>query len=295
MKRNRFIIITGMSGAGKSVAIKCFEDLDFFCVDNLPSQLIPKFSEMVLKSQGKLSKIAIVVDIRGEIFFRELDQSLKELENMNIHRDILFLEARDDVIVRRFSETRRKHPLQFSQNILESISHEREKLKELKSKASIIIDTSNLDSRQLCFEIKRVFLREKKDDFHVSVISFGYKYGMPIDVDLIFDARFLPNPYYQNELSELSGKDERIKEYLLQFPVTRQFVKSFFSLINSLIPFYKKEGKSFLSIAIGCTGGRHRSVFLANELAHFLKNKHHHVLIKHRDIMKEEKISKEKS
>lgn len=294
MKRNRFVIITGISGAGKSVAIKCFEDLDFFCVDNIPPQLIPRFSEMCLKSQGKLSKIAFVIDIRGEIFFRELDQSLEELENMNIHPEILFLEARDDVIVRRFSETRRKHPLQFSQSILENICHEREKLKILKSKASMIIDTSNLDPRQLSFEIKRLFLREKREDFHVSVISFGYKYGIPIDVDLVFDTRFLSNPYYQDGLSELSGKDEKIKEYLLQFPVTRQFIQRFFSLINFLIPFYKKEGKSYLSIAIGCTGGRHRSVFLANELVLFLKTKRHHVLIKHRDIMKEEKIYKEK-
>ena len=294
MKYNRFVIITGLSGAGKSVAIKCFEDLDFFCVDNIPPQLIPKFSEMCLKSRGKLSKIAFVVDIRGEIFFRELDQSLRELESMNIQPEILFLEAMDEVIVRRFSETRRKHPLQFSQSILENIHQERKKLKELKSKASMIIDTSHLDPRQLNLEIRRYFQREAMTGIQISLMSFGYKYGMPIDVDLVFDARFLPNPYYHNELTELSGKDDKIKEYLMQFPVTQQFIQKLFSLIDFMIPYFIKEGKNYLSIAIGCTGGRHRSVFLVNQLIQLFKPRDHHVFVRHRDIKKEEKTYKEK-
>lgn len=294
MKRNRFVIITGLSGAGKSIAIKCFEDLDFFCIDNFPPQLIPKFSEMCLKSRGKLSKIAFVVDIRGGIFFQELDHSLKELESMKIQPEILFLEAKDDVIVRRFSETRRKHPLQLSQSITENIQQERKKLKELKSKASIIIDTSLLNPKQLNQEILKYFRKEATTDIHISLISFGYKYGVPIDVDLVFDARFLPNPYYHHELSELSGKDDRIKKYLKQFPVTGKFIESFFSMIDSLIPYYIREGKNYLSIAIGCTGGRHRSVFLVDELFHMFKSRDHHVFVKHRDIKKEEKPSKEK-
>jgi RNase adapter protein RapZ len=294
MKNNQFVIITGLSGAGKSVAIKCFEDLDFFCIDNFPPQLIPKFSEMCLKSRGKLSKIAFVVDIRGEIFFRELDQSLRELETMKIKPEILFLEAKDEVIVRRFSETRRKHPLQFSQSIVENIQQERKKLKELKSKASMIIDTSYLDPKQLNLEILRYFQKKTTAGIHISLISFGYKYGIPIDVDLVFDARFLPNPYYHSELSELSGKDERVRAYFTQFPVTQKFIKRFFLLIDFLIPYYIKEGKNYLSIAIGCTGGRHRSVFLVNELVQLLKPRDHHVFVKHRDIKKEEKIYKEK-
>lgn len=294
MKSNRFVMITGLSGAGKSVAIKCFEDLNFFCVDNIPPQLIPKFSEMCLKSQGKLSKIAFVVDIRGEIFFQELDESLREMENMDVQPEILFLEAKDEVIVRRFSETRRKHPLQVSQSILENIHQERKKLKELKSRASMIIDTSNMGPKQLNHEIRRYFLKEKRRDFRISLMSFGYKYGIPIDVDVVFDTRFLPNPYYHNELSELSGKDDKIKEYFMQFPVTQQFIEQFFSLLDFIIPYYIKEGKNYLSLAIGCTGGRHRSVFLVNQLVKLLRPKGHHVFVRHRDIRKEEKAFKEK-
>jgi len=294
MKNYRFIIISGLSGAGKSVAIKVFEDLGFFCVDNIPPQLIPKFLEMCLKSQGKLSKVAFVVDIRGEIFLRELDHTLSELEMMNIQPEILFLEAKDEIIVRRFSETRRKHPLQTSHSILDNIQEERKKLKELRSRASIVIDTSNLNPKQLNQEIRRYFQKETISSMEINLISFGYKYGIPIDVDLVLDSRFLPNPYYINELSELSGKDEKIKEYLGQFPVTQQSIQQFFSLIDYLIPFYIKEGKNYLSIAVGCTGGRHRSVFLANELVYKLKSKGYSVFVKHRDIKKEEKIFKEK-
>jgi len=294
MKNYRFVIITGISGAGKSVAIKCFEDLDFFCVDNIPPQLIPKFSEMCLQSKGKLNKIAFVVDIRSDIFFQELDDSIRELENYDIHPEILFLDAKDEVIVRRFSETRRKHPLQVSQSILENIRQERKKLKDLKSKATMIIDTSNLGTKQLNREIRRYFQKVSTKGIHMSFMSFGYKYGMPIDVDLVFDARFLPNPFYNNKLSDLSGKDEKVKEYLLGFPVTQQFIKHFLALLDCIIPYYKNEGKNYLSIAIGCTGGRHRSVFLVDEISQLLKARGIHIFVKHRDIRKEEKILKEK-
>jgi UPF0042 nucleotide-binding protein len=288
MKNYRFIIISGLSGAGKSVAIKVFEDLGFFCVDNIPPQLIPKFLEMCLKSQGKLSKIAFVVDIRGEIFLQELDHTLTELESMDIKPEILFLEAKDEIIVRRFSETRRKHPLQSSHSILDNIQEERKKLKELRSRASIVIDTSNLNPKQLNQEIRRYFQKETASNVEINLISFGYKYGIPIDVDLVLDARFLPNPYYVNELSELSGKDEKVKEYLRQFPVTQQSIQQLFSLLDYLLPYYIKEGKNYLSIAIGCTEGRHRSVFLVNELVYKLKSKGYSVFVKHRDIKKEE-------
>jgi len=294
IKNCRFVIITGLSGAGKSIAMKSLEDLGFFCVDNMPPQLIPKFSEMFLLSQGKLSQIAFVVDIRGEIFFREIDQCLNELAEIGIQNEIIFLEAKDEVIVRRFSETRRKHPLQFSQSILENIQQERKKINELKSKATKIIDTSNLETKELKQEIQSFFKTGNTVGLHISLMSFGYKYGMPIDVDLIIDARFLPNPFYQNELSEYSGKDEKIRKYLYNFSVTKEFIDKFYSLIDFLSPYYLKEGKDYLSIAIGCTGGRHRSVFLVNELYTLLKNKDHQIIVKHRDIKKAEKDNKEK-
>ncbi|MDD4895268.1 MAG: RNase adapter RapZ, partial [Atribacterota bacterium] len=232
--------------------------------------------------------------IRGEIFLRELEQSLRELETMNIFPEILFLEARDEIIVRRFGETRRKHPLQISHSILDNIQEERKKLNDLKSRASIIIDTSNLDPKQLNREIRKYFQKEAVGKIQINLISFGYKYGLPIDVDLVLDARFLPNPFYDSKLSELSGKDEKVKEYLLQFPISLQSIQQFFSLIDFLIPYYIKEGKNYLSIAIGCTGGRHRSVFLVNELIHRLRSKGYPVFVRHRDIRKEEKIFKEK-
>lgn len=291
MKNLQFVIISGLSGAGKSVAIKVFEDMNYFCIDNIPPQLIPKFSELCLKSQEKLTKIAFVVDIRGAIFLPELVQSLQELNNMNINPEILFLEARDEILLHRFGETRRKHPLQVSNSILESIQEERKKLNELKSRASIIIDTSNLTPKQLNIEIRKYFQKDMLDKMQIYLISFGYKYGLPIDVDQIWDVRFLPNPFYVNGLSELTGNDEKVKDYLRQFLVTRESTKRFFSLIDFLIPYYIKEGKNYLSIAIGCTGGRHRSVFLVNELDQHLRQEDYPVFLRHRDIRKEEKIS----
>lgn len=291
MKNLQFVIISGLSGAGKSVAIKVFEDMNYFCIDNMPPQLIPKFSELCLKSQEKLTKIAFVVDIRGAIFLPELVQSLQELNNMNINPEILFLEARDEILLHRFGETRRKHPLQVSNSILESIQEERKKLNELKSRASIIIDTSNLTPKQLNIEIRKYFQKDMLDKMQIYLISFGYKYGLPIDVDQIWDVRFLPNPFYVNGLSELTGNDEKVKDYLRQFLVTRESTKRFFSLIDFLIPYYIKEGKNYLSIAIGCTGGRHRSVFLVNELDQHLRQEDYPVFLRHRDIRKEEKIS----
>lgn len=294
MENLQFVIISGLSGAGKSVAIKIFEDMDFFCIDNMPPQLIPKFSELWLKSKGRLSKIAFVVDIRGAIFLPELVQSLMELKAMNINPEILFLEARDEILVQRFSETRRKHPLQISPSILENIREERKKLNDLKSRASIIIDTSGLDTRQLNTEIRKYFQKETLGLMQISLMSFGYKYGLPIDVDLILDARFLPNPFYVSTLSTLTGNDTKVQEYLRQFPVTEQSSKHFFTLIDFLIPYYLKEGKNYLSIAIGCTGGRHRSVFLVNELVQKLRQKGYPIFFRHRDIDKEEKVPQEK-
>jgi len=289
LNKTRFVIITGLSGAGKSIAVKCFEDAGFFCVDNIPSQLILKFAEICLKSKGKLSKIALVVDIRGGIFFKELYKSLDYLKELGINREILFLEANDDILVNRFSGTRRKHPLNIFNSILKNIQAEREQLKELRSQANLIIDTSNLAPKQLSNKIIRNFIKSsKKQQIQITLISFGYKYGLPIDVDVVFDVRFLPNPFYVDKLKRLSGKNKKIIKYVTEFPVTQHFMEVYFDLLNYLIPYYLKEGKTYLSVAFGCTGGRHRSVTLINNLANYLEKKGYKLFVNHRDMNKEE-------
>ncbi len=288
MDKTRFVIITGLSGAGKSIAVRCFEDSGFFCVDNIPSQLILKFAEICLKSKDKLSKIALVVDIRGGIFFKDLYKSLEYLKDIGINREILFLEASDEVLVHRFSSTRRKHPLNLSGSIMENIQAEREQLKELRSLADLIIDTSNLTPKQLNNEIIRSFIKRKKQKIQITLVSFGYKYGLPIDVDIIFDLRFLPNPFYVEDLRALPGTNSAVENYLAKFPITQYFTHKFFELIEYLIPYYLQEGKTYLSIAFGCTGGRHRSVTLINSLAKYLKTCGYKTLVRHRDVKKEE-------
>jgi len=288
MEKTRFVIITGLSGAGKSIAIRCFEDSSFFCIDNIPSQLILKFAEICLKSKGKLSKIALVVDIRAGIFFKDLFKSLGYLQELGIDREILFLEASDEVLVHRFSGTRRKHPLNISSSILENIQAEREQLKELRSQANLIIDTSDLTPKQLGNEIVRNFIKRKYQNIQITLISFGYKYGIPIDVDIVFDVRFLPNPFYIDKLKILPGTNKEIEKYVTEFPVTQKFIEVYFNLLNYLIPYYLKEGKTYLSIAFGCTGGRHRSVVLINRLGRYLQEKGYKIFVKHRDMNKED-------
>ena len=288
MDETRFVIITGLSGAGKSIAVKCFEDSGFFCVDNIPSQLILKFAEICLKSKGKLSKIALVVDIRGGIFFKDLYKSLDYLKELGINREILFLEANDETLVNRFSGTRRKHPLNISTSILKNIQAEREQLKELRSQANLTIDTSDLTPKQLTNEIVRNFIKSKRQQIQITLISFGYKYGLPIDVDIVFDVRFLPNPFYIDKLKSLPGTNKKISKYVTEFLVTQHFMEVYFNLLNYLIPYYLKEGKTYLSIAFGCTGGRHRSVALINNLANYLEGKGYKMFVNHRDMNKEE-------
>jgi UPF0042 nucleotide-binding protein len=288
LNKTRFVIITGLSGAGKSLAIKCFEDSDFFCVDNIPPQLIIKFAEICLKLKGKLSKIALVVDIRGGTFFKDLFDSFNYLDELGINTEIFFLEASDEVLVHRFGGTRRKHPLNISDSILENIQEERKRLKELRSKANLIIDTSDLTPKQLSNELIRNFIKNKSQNIQLTLISFGYKYGIPIDVDMIFDARFIPNPFYIESLRSLPGTNQKIQKYVTDFKITKRFMETCFNLIRDLIPYYIREGKTYLSIAFGCTGGRHRSVVLINELAIHLQSQGYKTFIKHRDIEKEE-------
>ena len=280
-----FLLITGMSGAGKSLALNYFEDRGYFCVDNLPPALISKFAELCLQSE--LDKIALVSDIRGREFFNELFQELSNIEKMNLNYNILFLEASDDVLIRRYKETRRRHPLDEEGRILDAIERERKLLEELRGRATKIIDTGEFKISELQEELNQLFLAEEdKSLLHLSLISFGFKYGIPRDSDLLMDVRFLPNPYYVESLREKTGNDQEVQDYVLKWTLTDKFYDKFFDLIDFLLPEYKKEGKSHLSIAIGCTGGKHRSVTTVNKLAEFLKDKDFNINIEHRDIEK---------
>lgn len=287
MKDIKFVIVTGLSGAGKTQAIWSLEDLGFFCVDNLPPTLIPKFAELCAQSEGKINKIALVVDIRGGGFFNAVYDSLKNLEDLGIRYEIMFLEASDETLVRRFKESRRPHPLSPDGAILDGIREERARLEELRGNAHKIIDTTSLTNRQLKEQINSMYGgNQENQNLNVTVTSFGYKYGIPMDADIVFDVRFLPNPHYIDELRPLTGDDKEIQDYVLESPVTKTFLRKFFSMMKFLLPHYIKEGKTSISIAIGCTGGRHRSVTLVNKLVEFLGQKNYNIIKRHRDIDK---------
>ena len=280
----RIVIITGLSGAGKSQAVRCLEDLGYYCVDNLPPSLLPKFIELCLQSDGKIPRIALVIDIRGGRFFDSLFESLDSLNQQGIYYEILFLEAADEILVRRFKESRRRHPLSPLGRVLEGIAQERQRLEELRGRANKIIDTSNLSVHELKEQITELFgSRSASSQITLSVTSFGYKYGILMDADLVMDVRFLPNPYYVEGLRELTGTDERVKKFVLGHEVTRSFITQFIQLLKFLIPHYIAEGKTHLGIAIGCTGGRHRSVVIAIEIGEALGEMGYPVLVKHRD------------
>lgn len=289
----KFIIVTGLSGAGKSQAVKFLEDLGFFCIDNLPPALILKFAEIYNQSRGSIDNVAIVTDIRGGKFFDQLQSSLDELHKEGFNYDILFLEASDETLIKRFKTSRRLHPLSMDGRIIRGINAEREKLEEIKTKASFIIDTTDMSTAQLKQEIIRLFIEGgKKEILMVNLISFGFKYGIPLDADLVFDVRFLPNPYYIESLKKLSGHDQEVREYVMKWPEALVFMSKLLDMIEFLIPYYISEGKNQLVIAIGCTGGRHRSVTIARLLSEKLKNKECKVIIEHRDVRKEGKKGK---
>lgn len=284
----RFVIITGLSGAGKSLVVKYLEDLGFFCVDNLPPLLIRKFAEICVQSRGKINKIALVIDIRGGELFNDLFPELSALKEAGIPYEILFLEASDQVLIKRFKESRRIHPLAPEGRLMKGIKQEREILKEIKKNATHVIDTSRLTPRQFKEEIAGIFVEGKKfEGMIINIISFGFKYGIPMDCDLVFDVRFIPNPYYIETLRRQSGRNEAVRDYVLDFSETKEFLKKIYDMLEFLIPNYIKEGKSQLVIGIGCTGGRHRSVAISEELySHLLRNEHR-VVIDHRDIDKD--------
>ena len=281
---DELVIVTGMSGAGKTVAMQSFEDLGYFCVDNMPPELLPKFWELI-KETGKIHKVALVIDLRARNFYDEINEVLSELKhNLGIDIRILFLDASNEELVARYKETRRSHPLSRDSRPLDGIRRERELLSGIKTQAQLVVDTSKLSPRQLREEIFHSFQTDEGQyPFHIDVMSFGFKYGLPIDADIVMDVRFLPNPYYVPELRDKTGLDQEVYDYVMNSDKTTEFVNHFEALLQTVIPGYIKEGKTNVVIAIGCTGGQHRSVALARRTDEFLK-KDYHVTIAHRDV-----------
>ncbi|MED3641867.1 RNase adapter RapZ [Caldifermentibacillus hisashii] len=283
----QIVIITGMSGAGKTVAIQSFEDLGFFCVDNLPPSLLPKFLELMRESKNKMNKVALVMDLRGREFFEQLIHVLDDLQHYSwLTPHILFLDADDATLVRRYKETRRFHPLAKSGLPLDGIRNERQLLEELKARAQTIINTSELKPKELREKITEKFTNSRQNLFTVNVISFGFKHGIPIDADLVFDVRFLPNPFYIEQLRPKTGLDQDVYEYVMKWTDTSKFLEKILDLLSFMLPLYKREGKSQLVIAIGCTGGQHRSVAIAKYLGEKLA-KDYQVQVSHREIANE--------
>ena len=287
----RFVIVTGMSGAGKSTALKILEDAGYFCVDNLPIPLLVKFVELFMDPDPKVDKVALGIDIRGKESFDQLEANLGQLLERKIQTEILFLDAKDNVLVKRYQETRRTHPLAADGRLDLAIAEERRRLEFLKIRSTYIIDTGNLLTRELKQELKKIFVEGKQyKNLYITVLSFGFKYGVPQDADLVFDVRFLPNPYYIEELRSQTGRDKSVQDYVMNNAKAEEFMEKLMGLVDFLLPNYILEGKNRLVIAMGCTGGQHRSVTLAEKLFEKLKEREEYgVRIEHRDIEKDNK------
>ena len=285
----RFVIVTGMSGAGKSTAMKMMEDIGFFCIDNLPIQLVDKLVEFYEKFESNIDKVAIGIDIRDKEGLEHIESTLTSLTEKKVLYDILFLDAENEVLIKRYKETRRNHPLAGRERIESGIVQEREKLEFLKEKATYIIDTSQVLTRELKLELEKIFVQNQDyKNLFVTILSFGFKYGIPSDSDIVMDVRFLPNPYYMDGLRAKTGNDKEIQDYVMQFEDAQVFLDKLEDLVKFLIPHYIEEGKNQLVISIGCTGGKHRSVTLANELYKRLQSeKDYGLKIEHRDIAKD--------
>ncbi len=282
----RFVVVTGMSGAGKRTAMKMLEDVGFYCVDNLPVPLIEKFVELVATPNGEISKVALGLDVRADQPFGEAQSILDKLRANGYLFEILFMDAGDSALLKRYKETRRMHPLSPNGRVEEGVNKEREILQEIKQKADYVIDTSNLLTRELKEEIDHIFVRnEEYSSLMITILSFGFKNGIPADADLVFDVRFLPNPFYIDELKHKTGNDTEVQDYVMNFPEAAVFLEKLTGMLDFLIPNYIKEGKHQLVIGIGCTGGKHRSVTLANELYAGMKDHGNYgVKLYHRDI-----------
>lgn len=263
----RFVIVTGMSGAGKSTALNMFEDAGFYCVDNLPVPLMSKFAELALVPNSEVEKYALGIDVRAGLGFDDIEHALDDMKQAGIPYEILFLESDDNILIKRYKETRRNHPLAIGERVEVGIEREREALSALKKRADYILDTSHMLTRELKAELDRIFVNNQNfKNLYVTIVSFGFKYGIPQDADLVFDVRFLPNPFYLEELKPLTGNDQSVRDYVLGFDEATQFLNKLEDMIKFLLPNYTIEGKNQLVIAIGCTGGKHRSVTLANAI-----------------------------
>lgn len=284
----RFVIVTGMSGAGKSTALKTLEDMGYFCVDNLPVQLIMRFAQIAYGEDNDINDVAIGVDIRSGVYLEQLSECLLQLKSSKYNFEILFLDSNDDVLIKRYKETRRNHPLARNGRIEDGIKKERSRIAFLRKEADYIIDTTSLLTRELKAELDKIFIENAEyNNFIITAVSFGFKYGIPHDADLVFDVRFLPNPYYDLELRPLTGNDEAIQNFVMQFDEAKEFLNKIVDLLEFLIPNYIKEGKNGLVVGIGCTGGKHRSVTLANGIFKELQDLPYSVRVEHRDIEKD--------
>ena len=283
----RFVIVTGMSGGGKSTALKMLEDAGFYCVDNLPVSLIEKFVELVSVPGSEISKVALGLDVRADQSFEETTKILDRLRETGYNFEILFMDASETSLIKRYKETRRVHPLAADGRVEEGVKREQKVLEAVRKNADYVLDTSKLLTRELKEELDRIFVKnEEYNSLMVTVMSFGFKHGIPVDADLVFDVRFLPNPFYIDELKKKTGNDREVQDYVMSFPEAEIFMEKLTDLIQFLIPNYVKEGKYQLVAAIGCTGGKHRSVTLANELYKRMKDKGGYGMkLYHRDIM----------
>lgn len=286
----RFVIVTGMSGAGKSTTLKMMEDMGYFCVDNMPIPLLTKLTELLLIPNGEITKVALGLDIRSGQNLEELEGILNDMDESGLHYEILFLDANDAALIKRYKETRRNHPLAGGGRVETGIAQERQKIGFLKKRADYILDTSRLLTRELKAELNKIFVENKAyKNLYITVLSFGFKFGIPSDADLVFDVRFLPNPYYIDELRPLSGNNREVRDYVMDNKVSCEFLEKLSDMVQFLIPHYVKEGKHQLVIAIGCTGGKHRSVTLANKLFERLSEQDENYGLKkeHRDLEKD--------
>ena len=283
------VVVTGLSGSGKSTAIKALEDIGYFCIDNLPVPLLPHFLALCSKDLHNIQQVALGIDIRERQFLNDYDGIFKYVENSGYRFDILFLEAATDVLQRRFSQTRRLHPLASSEaNLLDAIGREREQLNALRERATRILDTGSLSVHQLRNLLLHNYSRVSAEDrLKIEILSFGFKYGLPFEADVVIDVRFLPNPHFVEELKPLTGCHGAVREWVMQWPVAREFVADYSNLISKLLPHYSAEGKRYLTIAVGCTGGKHRSVVITQELAERLRGSEFDCTVCHRDLQLE--------
>ena len=284
----QFVIITGLSGAGKSQAIDSFEDAGYFCVDNLPPQLVPTLVDLFRREGSKVDRVAIVSDVRGGEYFGRLEQLLEDLHERGVEHTVVFLEASNEALVRRFKETRRRHPAADGGSVIDGIRRERRLLAPLRERANLVVDTSDMSIHDLKARLNKDMIQHtRRSNIVFAVVSFGYKYGIPIDADLLFDVRFLPNPHYDLRLRPLTGLDAEVRDFVLDSPDTGEYLEHLLGLLDFLFPRYAAEGKAHLTIGVGCTGGRHRSVAITQLIGERYEKQGYYTIVRHRDMTRD--------